>query len=532
MYKFLLIDDEAIVREGIRDNIKWAEHGFEFVGACADGREGIASVERLHPDVILTDICMPFVNGLELTKIITSRYPDIKVLLLTGHDEFEYAREAVKLKADDFILKPITAAELRKILDRVRRELDKERREKQSYQRLKEQLKESLPLLRERFLNRLVSGNLENIDPEARMAVCGITLQGNLFQILLIDPDSDSHGAETDLHYLAVRNICNNMVKGNGRSLCFQDSNDRIVVIIAGHDSAALKKETLERSEKINLEAKKHPGIILSAGIGNPVTHISAISSSYKEALLALEYRFLIGRGLVIQVNEVLGSEKGIRESGKKWNRDLARTLRLASGRQADSIITGMISDFRKAAISREKFSIEIHKTLSYILRTVEEIGIEEKEILVEGNENPFSIIDNCKTLEEIEIWCKELCRNIISCIASRRENHSRMKALEAEHFIIDHFREQDLYLSAVCKAIAVSSSYFSPLFKKYTGKTFVEYLTAKRIEKAGELLRCSDLKQYEIADAVGFNDPHYFSIIFKKITGLPPSEYRKQVLP
>ncbi|HUX22634.1 MAG TPA: response regulator, partial [Spirochaetia bacterium] len=196
MYKFLIIDDEPVVREGISENIDWASHGYTLVGACRDGREGIAAIEELCPDVVLTDICMPFADGLELAAFIADRYPETKTILLTGYDEFEYAQEAVKLKVSDFLLKPITAEELRAILDRVRLELDEERRRKEDLYTLRRQLQESLPLLRERFFNRLIRGEVLEPEVSAKLALLGIELSGPVFNVVLIDPDRVEAGDE------------------------------------------------------------------------------------------------------------------------------------------------------------------------------------------------------------------------------------------------------------------------------------------------------------------------------------------------
>ncbi|UUZ84769.1 response regulator [Paenibacillus sp. P26] len=159
MYKILLVDDEAIVREAIKERINWQEHGFECVGDCENGLEAVELVERFRPDIVLTDICMPFMDGLELTRYLSRACPATRVVILTGHEDFDYAQQAVKLKVTDYILKPITASELGEVLARIRGEMDAEAKRHEDLFRLRQRLNESFPVAEGAFPG--TSGYLE-----------------------------------------------------------------------------------------------------------------------------------------------------------------------------------------------------------------------------------------------------------------------------------------------------------------------------------------------------------------------------------
>jgi two-component system response regulator YesN len=178
MYKILIADDEANVREGIRDNLNWSELGFEVVGDFENGREVIQAAAQLQPDVVLTDINMPFVDGLEVSRYLFEHFPRTKVIILTGYDEFEYAQQALKLKVHDYILKPNTANELRQILTRLKAELDEEATQTENLSNLKQRLKESLPLVRERFLNQLTAGSVREGELEDKLSYLELHVQG------------------------------------------------------------------------------------------------------------------------------------------------------------------------------------------------------------------------------------------------------------------------------------------------------------------------------------------------------------------
>lgn len=192
MYKIIIADDEATVREGIRDHLNWHELGFEVVGDFENDREVIQAMELLRPDVVLTDINMPFVDGLELSRFLFDHYPRTKVIILTGYDEFEYAQQALKLKVHDYILKPNTAAEIRQILIRLKAEMDEEGRKTDDLTRLKERLRESLPLARERFLNQLTSGIVREGELKDKLAYLELSIEGMHHLVAVIDVDD--HG--------------------------------------------------------------------------------------------------------------------------------------------------------------------------------------------------------------------------------------------------------------------------------------------------------------------------------------------------
>ena len=189
MYKAIIVDDEAVVRVGLRNTIAWQDHGFVLVGDYANGREAWEAVELHKPELVISDISMPFMDGLELIGLIAAQYPYIKSIILTGFDEFEYAQQAIRLKVSDFILKPITAREIRQLLDRVKQEMDAEREHREDIGRLRSQLTQSLPLLKERFLERLVAVGLGRAEIEERFAAFGLKPPVALQLALVFDID-------------------------------------------------------------------------------------------------------------------------------------------------------------------------------------------------------------------------------------------------------------------------------------------------------------------------------------------------------
>jgi two-component system response regulator YesN len=531
MYSLLIIDDEPVAREGIAQNIAWAEHGFELLGTCADGSAGIEQVEQHQPDVVIADICMPFVDGLQFAGFVGERYPDTKVILLTGYDEFQYAQEAVKLKVTDFILKPITPQELRQVLDRTKAELDAERTERRQMSRLREQLQESLPLLRERFLNRLVRGIAERVEIADRLELLNLDLSGPYFEALIVDLDTED--ADEELMRFGVQKIVEECVEGSG-AVVFRDARENVVVLLQGGSAGEARTAALETAEAIADRSEGRLSRTVSVGYSEPAEGWSGIPVVYRDARTALAQRMVLGARQVIGIGQVRGAEQQS-SSGRQdgaglpdaERRTLTRLIKTATADEAVGALGRVVHRIRRDGSVGSDYEVMIQRVLADVLNAFEELGVHYRE-LSDAGENPFAELAGHKTIDDMERWLAGLIRSAASVLAERQEYHSKAKAIRAREYIDEHFTNPDLSLTEVCRELAISRSYFSPIFKQHTGMTFVEYLTSLRVEKAKELLRSTDLKSYEIAEAVGYTDQHYFSLTFKKQSGMSPTEFRE----
>ncbi len=526
MYRIVIIDDEPVVREGISRNIDWHKHGFELCAACRDGREGLEAIERHQPDVVLTDICMPFVDGLELAAWISERYPGTRTILLTGYDEFEYAHEAVKLKVSGFLLKPITAAELRVELERLRAELNYERRSQKRLQLLHDQLEESMPLLRERFLNSLVKSPPEAVELERRTALLELNLPGPQYIVLICGLDSTDEPDE--LAELGVAQIMTETAARFPGAAAFSTPNDWSVALLSASDEAATVSVALECAELVAERVSEELGRTVSIGIGDPVAAVDRVPLSYNEARTALEHRLVLGPAQIVTVQQVRGRESAAAAAPEGEARaEYARALRNGDAAASDLALQSFLSLLRTAPGSIEARYLATQRLLADGLNALEALGI-EWELLSEFGANPFEQLSRLNTLDSIERWFRRLQTKAAAVLNERQKQHSKRKVLAAEEFIRRHYQDPGLSLKRLCGELSVSKSYFSAMFKEYTGMTFVEYVTALRMERAKELLAREQLRSYEVADQVGFKDAHYFSLTFKKQTGFSPTEFRE----
>jgi len=532
-YRILIIDDEPVVREGISETIDWHAHGFELVGACRDGREGLQAVEELRPDVVLTDICMPFVDGLELAGAIGDEYPATKVLLLTGHDEFEYAQAAIKLKVRDFLLKPITADEIRRVLDALRAEMDEERDRRENLEKLAEQVKASLPVYRERFLNRLVGNTIPEVERDRVFGLLDLDLTGPVFIALVVDPDPmvspgpEERVPDDQLFGLAVHDLVRRVVGDMSGAVSFSTPQEKVVVLLSDTDAGSAVPAAIAVAEQISEHTIRELGRTVSIGVGEGRSDEAAVMRTFQDAQAALDYRFVLGPGHIITVQQARG---GVPDSGFSEGSDsrelFLQMVKTGTADEASKAIQRVVGSLRAEKEDIERCVVFMYRLLADTINALEDIGVTYSDVPTLGN-NPFEQLTKMKTLGEMERWFSRVVSEALEILDSRRLQHSHRKALEAKEFIDTHFADPGLSLQQVCTSLAVSKSYLSPIFKARTGMTFVEYVTHLRMEEAKKLLRSEFLKVYEIAEKVGFRDAHYFSLTFKKQTGLTPREFQ-----
>jgi two-component system response regulator YesN len=533
VYKVLLVDDEVVVREGIKERINWSELGLVCVGDCENGMEAMEAVDLLLPDVVLTDINMPFVDGLELTRYLLEHHPFTKVIILTGYDDFSYAQQAIKLSVKDFILKPITAKELHKVLEKVTAEMNEDKRKREDLDRLRIQLNESLPLLKERFLERMVTSSIHPREREERLEYFQISLNTPCYLAIAIEIDyfpKDHQNADKDLLRFAVFNVIQEVIEQEAGSVTFRNRDEKVIVILSGQAEEPLFDIAQKLAEQIRHLIESYLKFTVTVGIGHSCSNLNHFLQSYESAMTALEYRFLLGANKVISIMDMEGHRAATNgEYQEDWEQKLISCMKTGTENELKETLQAIIQQYKNSFPSIKQCYIHIQKLIIYLIRDLNQLGLQEVDIF--GEVNPITHIYQFQTLEEMESWLFDCCRHAINTIIEQRNDFCNSQVRAAEAYLKQHYSDEGLSLAKICKYVHMSTSYFSSVFKAHTGKTFIEYLTAERISNAKELLKFTSLKTYEIASRVGYQDPHYFSMLFKKITGDSPTEYRQRCL-
>jgi len=532
MYRVLLVDDEALTREAISENTRWNDLGYELMGTCKNGKEAIAFMKEQSIDLLLTDICMPFCDGMELTKFAYENYRETKTIIISGYDEFEYAKKAVKYQVAEYILKPITARELSETLQKIKETLDEEKIKQQSMKKIRGAYVRNLPLLRGRFLNSLLAGNVQTEELEEKMVDYGMELCGERFMTAMVLGDdlrfflAQSKDIKPELAYFAIYNIAEEIMRTNQCGTAFQDVNEKTILIFCGR--AGLEKKALQICEEIQESLLKYLRIESTIAVGQAVKSLVDISKSFSETKQAMEYKFLLGGKQVIYAANLRGQGKQIQLESNKHIEKVILAIKRDNEAEITQTVKGLMQSIKEAYVSKNRSIFYVQNAVLAIMNELDTMLAGEPQIFGRGREFLGEIYEK-EHLNEIEEELIIFCNEMKESTKSQKESYCKKQAVQALDYIEKNYGNTSLSLQSVCTHLAMSTSYFSSVFKSYTGETFIEALTKKRMETAKMLIENTSKKTYEIADEVGYSDPHYFSSAFKKFTGMTPTEYAKK---
>ncbi|MHB1484175.1 MAG: response regulator [Saccharofermentanales bacterium] len=527
MYKILIVDDEEFIRRSLVNILDWNSLGFSTVLQAENGVEALEIALREIPDLIVADIKMPFMDGLELTKIIKEKLPSVNVVILSGHDEFNLAQQALRLGVLDYIMKPLGAASMTEKIREIKQKLDSQHSEKQFMEKVRSQLYQSLPLLREQYLSTLVCTQGIKDDTENRLRFLEIPVFEGPFTICLIEPDFGQIGAEEhELYSYAIKNIATESV-GSAHPV-FSDSIGRIVILFSlsnfsnEADSRSVIFEIINAIQK-SIEAFISASVTIS--VGTTVDSFSELYFSYSEALLALDCKYTLGKGKIYNIYDLDFHDSGFVYPFEDTDRFLVHVKSCQySILQSDLAKIG--NNLKSCKASPTNIKIVFIQIVTELLKIlVETITVSEAD-WTDGL-SIYSNINKLQTIEDIADLILPFSVKVSKCLSEAMVNSTKSLVSKSIDFIDSNFSREDLSLETVSAHVSVSSGYLSALFKKEAGFNFTDYLTKVRMDKAMELLRTTDLKTYQVAYNTGFSNPHYFSISFKKHTGKTPSEFR-----
>ncbi len=519
-YKVFFVEDEIVIREGIRDSVDWAGCGFEYCGDAPDGEIALPLLQALKPDVLITDIRMPFMDGLQLSQIMRDRLPATKIIILSGHDEFEYAQQAIKLGVFEYLLKPVSQQDLMGALHHVASALEQENQERQVLQQLREQVELNRAALRERLLLKLVTGAATSAEAIEKSDLLGLDLVSRCYLVVAIKLEPTGRPDQLDyLEYQRIQQVIATTIESDPDVCLLTKDVDELVLIIKGASPANVQEESQLIVERARAAAMRTSCEII-VGYGVPVQRISDINRSFIAATAEMQ-------DVVDWRKGALGFEKYdlLRVSSSI----VAEYLRLGTAEGVDAALTAFMRPLgEKAVRSPIVRSFVFADIVLTAARFVDELGGVAGEIVPELDDLPIGVAAIQSTEQ---LWQK--ARTVLLRVVNFRDssvlNHYTEVIQQAQEHIHRQYMNPELSLASVAAQVNLSACHFSAVFSQQTGGTFKSYLTETRIKKASELLRTTALRAFEIGLQVGYNDPNYFSHVFRKHTGLTPLEFRLQ---
>ena len=527
-YRVLLVDDEEDIRVGISRKMDWESLGFTLVGEAENGQEALELAEALSPDVVLTDIKMPFLDGLELCRILTGRLPAARFVVFSGFDDFEYAKQAIQMNVFEYILKPISAPELSAVLERLRERLDTERTQRQNLELLRRRYEESLPLLRELFYTRLLSGQLRPDQVQDRAGRYEIDLPGGLWTAALVhaDPAGEMGDAGRDeLLLLSVKSFLEEhfSLAGCRARVVLCGDTVALLVQLSGEDRVY---PLLEELDRLSLLARSYLGTHLVAGVGLACQGPEELHRCVEGARSALDYRALTGGGRVIYIGDLEPQSSAVLSFEEEDQRALSAAVKLGAPEQVERVARGLMERLSQTGLSLSQCHLFLLEVVTCLVRLTRSGGVAVEEVFGSNFTGAVSISD-FSSLEELGRWLGERCLKLHDLLGRQRTDSAWRLVEQAKEYIAGHYTDERLSVESLCAHIHLSPTYFSTLFKREVGMSFTAYVTQVRMDEAARLLRESDEKTYRIAERTGYSDPNYFSYVFKRRYGVSPSKFR-----
>ena len=535
MYRILLVDDEILVRDAIRENIDWKAMDCELVGDCDNGKSAAEFVQTHPVDIVLTDILMPYMDGMELSHFLHDNYPDIVIVIFSGFGEFEYAKKAIQYDVSEYMLKPVTAMELRAVIEKMKKKVDQRREEKQKLERLtqtSENYQKNAIVIRSRALQDFVDNTKTREESLEELSGLGINLEAACYRVAVFDLDlySDSmqlsaqKRQESALMSFVLFNVSDEIVSQEKAGVAYQEGNNKVCVLFMGNRTKEFGEKVMEICRMIQAKLKELMALDVSIGVGSWARTQQEILVSHDLADKAIEYRYLLGGRLLIDMEEQ-PEENSL--SIKNLVEKLVTALRAGKKENADSILSRIASDIKEARADKSRACVYLQQIVRSVDETCENMVPDSK--LLSRREALLQQVTKQNCFDSAFKLVKDHTAEVFKTLSEANSSSGQRQARLALDYIQKNYMNPDLSLNSICSYLNISTSYFSTIFKDLTGETFTEVLIRTRMEKAKELLEKTTMKNYEIAEKVGFADPHYFGISFKKMTGCTPTEYARE---
>lgn len=534
--KVFLVEDEMVIRRGIKNSIDWEKEGYIFCGEASDGELAYPMIIKEKPDILITDIRMPFMDGLELCKLVKKELPNIKILILSGYDEFDYAKEAIRLGVTEYLLKPISSGKLLEALNGVSESIRREKEDKDLVRKYMEEMRENTEHEKQKFFEQMIAGNLSMADALETGEKYEMNLSARMYNLLLfrftLGEENRKSGELLGEAEYAIEKLTERLEY----VFEFQRGVEGWAFLLMADNEEQMSERVKELSKDLEEIMKNYSTIAYFGGIGQPVARLRELEESFREAERALAARFTMELNQIISVEDIRMAQNvdtlddiEITSFGEieKTRTMLEKFLNNGAEDEIDEFVDVYINELSeenlKSVLMRQYIIMDAYIVMMSFCEKFE--GIEgEMQAQSEELKNSMKTI---QTLEEIKNYIRMLLKKIIGVrdtISGRR--YSDIIEI-AKDQIRKTYMSDEISLNTIAAEVGMSPSYFSSIFSKEMGKTFVEYLTEIRMDRAKELLMCSSMKTSEIGYEVGYKDPHYFSYIFKKTQNCTPKEFR-----
>lgn len=520
MLRALIVDDEALVRRGIKKSVNWNELGIEMVAEADNGVEALSQVLENVPDVILLDINMPKMDGLEFASIVKKQYPYVKIVIITGYDDFEYARHALRVGVDDYIVKPITKEDVSSIIKTQINKIEKERKDKTFDYSV------SAHTIKENMINAFLKQEWKDLSKfcDRQKWVESQNVYFVLMQDYLSDCEIWNDGQADHLAKFAILNIADEMLEEEQRGVAVTTNTGEIALIVS-----CSKHQIVQILQEIQSNILDFLGIPVDFAVSLD-GHLKDLPKLAKQAKYAMDFSFVLADQEIIFYEEVANRKDKVFEYPEQLEVELLEKMFTADLEQNLDLIDRFFDQLSQSEVDVAQCKNMLLRLLFKVSNTIESVVSRTDGSVTEGlpeQFDPLTQMDFFATIEDARLWLKQIYSDTYHYLMSITSRTGQL-FLRIKSYVEKNYSDSDLNLKKCSEELFLSPSYISMILKKEAGKTFVDYLNMYRISKATEMLNKPENKIYEVSTGVGFTHPTYFSSVFKKVMGISPKQYKE----
>ena len=535
--KVFLVEDEYIVREGIKNNIDWEKNGYDFCGEASDGELAFPMISEKRPDIVITDIRMPFMDGIELSRMIKEEYPEIKIIILSGHEEFEYAKAAIQIGVEEYLLKPINGDELLQVVNRVAQKIKEENESRETLQ--EGEGDENCEYAKRQLLSSLIDDNASLSDAMEQGKKIHLNLMAQCYNIMMLKLQRKNKEQGFSQRILELYKTMEDTLKEqDGQSIMFDRAPEGKVILFMGSGEEEIRRNMDVFAGQFREILPEYEDVTYFGSVGVPVMRLRELGESYEAASHGFSYRFLTEPNQIVDNHTVFDQTRNEKKfscsigSVDIQNLDKQKIESFLKGGEMDEIHF-FVEEYMKntgdagknSMIFRQYIVMDMFFAASHFLTQI----TDGREQLGEPFESPEQMQKIVSDLEATVVYIKELFTKVMQVRDAQTTEHNSDVVENAKKYISENYHDEELTLNTVAHEVNVSPNHLSAMFSQKTGQTFVKYLTDVRMHRAKELLKCTSKRSNEICEEVGYRDPHYFSHLFKKNVGCSPIQYRER---
>ena len=535
MLKVFLVEDEIIIRNGVKNNIPWEQEGFTFVGEAGDGELAWPLIKQTKPDILITDIRMPFMDGLELSGLVRKELPDTKIIILSGYSEFDYAKQAINLGVANYLLKPISGEKLLEAVKQVADIIREERAQTLLVEQYRLENGENVKVEKIRLFEQIVAGTATTREILDRGEILELDLAAPFYTVLLLKLVDSGESMDSSAQVMEASEKVDEAIMKNPEFFAVERGLEGLAILMKSEEERQAGTQLMNLEKEIQEILTQYPEVSYFGGAGETVQRMRDIRRSYIGASKAFASSFFTEKNRFLTVEQI----RELKPAGMK-------DMSLKSV-DASKINRKLVEDFLKSGLEEETKNFveeyfknighENYESLMFCHYLIVDMNLCASHFLESIGIDSALLPAQCRDVREFadRLQCEEGMISYVTKLFTEtirlRDKSSRNKYMElitaAQKIILENFQNNEFSMNQAAAMVNLSPGYFSTLFRQETGVSFVEHLTGIRLEKAKALLMCTNMRSSEIAYEVGYKDAHYFSYIFKKVCGCTPKEYR-----